>query len=84
LSSAAAKTALVRRMGFSKPTVTTMKGKPSERRTIFRGTPSFVDTIKPKSRAKVPEPMTVNASQKLDPSRRIDMNSDTNVRCMAV
>jgi hypothetical protein len=76
------KTALVRMMGFSKPTVTTRKGRPSERRSILIGTPSLVVISKPKRKAKVLDSKTEKASQNLDRSRRIDMKRDTKVRCI--
>jgi hypothetical protein len=78
----AAITALVRIIGFSNPTVTTRKGNPSDRRTIFKGTPSLVVTIRPNKNANEPERRTEAASQKLEPSRLIDRNRDTKVKCM--
>src|SRR3569833_1318919 len=81
-SSACVRTALVRAMFFSNPMVTTKKGRPSDNRTMVMGTPSFVVTIKPKRKAKTDENSTVVPSQTLEPSLRMDTNSDTKVRCM--
>lgn len=46
------------------------------------GTPSLCVVIDANRKAKLDEHKTVAASQKLDPSRRIDKNSDRNVRCI--
>src|SRR4051812_14536689 len=76
------RTARVRTIFFSNPMVTTRKGRPSESRTIEIGTPIFVVTKRPKRKAKTDEKMTLVASQKLDPMRRIDRKSETKVRCI--
>jgi hypothetical protein len=83
-SSDADRTAFVRIMDFSKPIVTTRKGSPSERRTMFIGTPSFVVTIRPNKNAKMEEKSTEVANQKFDPKRLIARNRDTKVKCMEI
>jgi hypothetical protein len=82
LSSEAAITAFVRMIGFSNPTVTTKKGNPSERRTMFRGTPSLVVTIRPNRNAKEPDSRTEAANQAFDPSLLMDKNRETKVKCI--
>jgi hypothetical protein len=79
-SVAACSTALVKRMGFSNPTITTRIGRHSERRIMEVGTPQLAVTFSPKNREKNPESSTEEANQKRDPSRRIDMKSDRKVR----
>jgi hypothetical protein len=69
-------------MFFSNPMVTTRNGSPSDKRTMLMGTPSLVVTSSPKRKAKIDEISTLVASQKLEPIRRIERNSETNVRCM--
>ena len=76
------RTAFVRTMGFSNPIMTTRNGRPSESRTRLIGTPIFIVTVSPKRNAKTEEVRTVAASQKLDPSLRMERKSDTNVRCI--
>ncbi len=46
------------------------------------GTPSLVVTIRPNRKAKEEEKMTLMASQKLEPMRRMERNRETKVRCM--
>jgi hypothetical protein len=62
--------------------VTTKKGRPSDKRTMFNGTPILVVIIRPKRNAKTEENRVVAKSQKLDPILRIETKRDTNVKCM--
>jgi len=64
---------------FSKPMVTTKKGRPSDKRTMFKGTPIFGGHNKTKRNAKTEENSVVAKSQKLDPILRIETKRDTNV-----
>jgi hypothetical protein len=82
ISIAAERTALVRAIGFSNPTVTTRNGSPSDNSSILIGTPSFVVTRRPNRKAKEPEMSTEVASQTWDPRRLIDINRNTKVRCI--
>ena len=61
------KTDLVRVMLFSKLTITTKKGSPSESSLMLMGTPSLMATSSPNKKANVELKSTVVASQTFDP-----------------
>ena len=81
-SAEALSTALVRRIGFSKPIVTTKNGSPSDSRITLIGTPSLVVTKRPNRKAKTPEKRTVVANQNLEPILLIEKNKETKLRCI--
>src|ERR1700761_2880516 len=81
LSYEADRTAFVRMIDFSKPTVTTRNGSPSDNRTMLTGTPSFVVVTSPNRKAKRLENRTETANQALEPRRFMETNSERKVRC---